>query len=128
MHRHHQTRQAFGLTIGAPALHENAFWNSGMFTTTPLMRYLPGECGSVMACWRRLSGRSFSQAHCAKPTKKRWSGVRPSRSEEHTSELQSHSFISYAGLRLKKTKSLRWPQVPRVLGPNDDAPSAVAAA
>ena len=27
----------------------------------------------------RFSGRSFSQAHCAKPTKKRCSGVRPSR-------------------------------------------------
>ena len=29
-----------------------------------------------------------------------------SRSEEHTSELQSHSFISYAGFRLKKKKKI----------------------
>ena len=34
--------------------------NSGMFTTTPLMRYLPGECGSVTALQRAGSpgGRS----------------------------------------------------------------------
>jgi len=48
-----------------------------MFTTSPLTRYLPGECGSVMAFARRSSGRSFSHAHCAFPTKKRCSGVRP---------------------------------------------------
>jgi hypothetical protein len=34
----HQTRQAFWLTIGWPALHENAFWNSGMFCTVPFTR------------------------------------------------------------------------------------------
>ena len=43
----YQTRQAFWLTIGCPALQENAFWNSGMFCTTPLTRNLGGECGSV---------------------------------------------------------------------------------
>src|ERR1051326_9528703 len=33
-----------------------------------------------------------------------WSACRPLRSEEHTSELQSHSFISYAVFCLKKKK------------------------
>src|SRR5438552_11670419 len=65
--------------MGAPALHENARSNSGMFTTRPLTRYLPGECASVRALARRSSGRWFSQAHCAYPTKKRCSGVKPSR-------------------------------------------------
>src|SRR5271168_1401751 len=79
--RGYQTWQTFsgGLTMGWPGLQAKAAANSGMFTTTPLMRYLPGECGSVTACTRSFSGRVFSQAHCAKPTKKRWSGVRPSR-------------------------------------------------
>src|ERR1035437_4096657 len=31
----HHTRQAFWLTIGCPALHENAFWNSGEFSSVP---------------------------------------------------------------------------------------------
>ena len=30
--------QALALTIGWPALQENAFWNSGMFCTVPLTR------------------------------------------------------------------------------------------
>src|SRR5208282_3594087 len=77
---HHQMRHRFSFTIAWPALHANAFSNSGIFTTRPLTRYLPGECGSVMAFMRRFSGRLFSQAHCAFPTKKRCSGVRPSRS------------------------------------------------
>ena len=34
----HQTRQAFWLTIGCPALHENAFWNSGDFCSVPFTR------------------------------------------------------------------------------------------
>ena len=52
-----------GFTRGAPGLQEKAVANSGMFTTTPLMRYFAGECGSVMARARRSSGRSF----CAGP-------------------------------------------------------------
>src|ERR1051326_4805831 len=41
-----------------------------------------------------------------------WSSICPSsttfvRSEEHTSELQSHSFISYAVFCLKKKKNMR---------------------
>src|SRR5213075_239448 len=74
----HQTRHAFGFTIACPALHPNAFANSGRSETMPFTRYLPGECGLVMAFTRRFSGRWFSQAHCAKPMKKRWSGVKPS--------------------------------------------------
>src|ERR1035438_1610803 len=98
----YQTLQIFsgGFARAALPLHLKASANSGIFTTTPLIRYLPGECGLVTAIRRRFSGRLFSDAHCAKPTKKRCSGVRPSltssltpfvasRSEEHTSELQS---------------------------------------
>ncbi len=57
--------------MGEPGLQPKAWPNSGMFTTTPLTRYLGGEWGSVMERARSSSGRSFSQAHCAKPTKKR---------------------------------------------------------
>ena len=39
----HHTRQAFSRTMGWPALQLNAFWNSGMFSTTPVTRYFPGE-------------------------------------------------------------------------------------
>jgi len=39
----HHTRQAFSLTMGWPALQLNAFWNSGMFCTTPSTRYFPYE-------------------------------------------------------------------------------------
>jgi hypothetical protein len=34
----YHTRQAFWLTIGCGALHENAFWNSGEFCSVPLTR------------------------------------------------------------------------------------------
>src|SRR5579859_519538 len=60
-----------GFTIGWPALQEKALANSGMFTTTPLMRYFDGECGSVSARSRISSGRVLEQSHCAKPIKKR---------------------------------------------------------
>ena len=36
--RCYQTRHALARTIGASGLHENAFWNSGMFDTTPFTR------------------------------------------------------------------------------------------
>src|SRR4051812_43965220 len=76
----YQILQTFSLTIGWPALHENALKNSGMLLTTPLMRYFSGECGLVTAPRRRFSGRCPPQAHCAMPMKKRWSGVKPSMS------------------------------------------------
>src|ERR1700676_4273235 len=55
--RTHQTLQTLsgGFTMRCPALHENACANSGMLTTTPLIRYSAGECGSVMARTRRSS-------------------------------------------------------------------------
>src|SRR5205807_9630451 len=59
----YHTRQAFSLTMGAPALQEKARANCGRSATMPLMRYLPGECGLVSALTRRFSGRWFSQAH-----------------------------------------------------------------
>src|SRR5579872_988054 len=76
----YQTLQTFsgGLTMGWPALQENAWVNSGMLTTTPLMRYFEGEWGSVAARSRSSSGRSLAQSHWAKPIKKRCSGVSPS--------------------------------------------------
>src|SRR5262249_6434589 len=76
----HQTLQVFsgGFTMGCPALHANAFANSGIFTTTPFMRFFAGECGSVITPARMSSGRSLAQSHCAKPIKNRCSGVRPS--------------------------------------------------
>src|SRR5688572_24668236 len=45
MERHlaHHTRQGFSRTMGDPAGHATAFWNSGMLETTPLTRYRPGE-------------------------------------------------------------------------------------
>ena len=58
-------------------LHEKALANSGMFPTTPLMRYSSGEWGLVMALARLLSGRSSPQSHWANPMKKRCSGVKP---------------------------------------------------
>ena len=78
LRRSYQTLQTGSLTIGWPALHPNAAANSGMLVTMPLTRALPGECGLVTAETRRFSGRWFSQAHCAMPMKKRWSGVKPS--------------------------------------------------
>src|ERR1039457_2668846 len=75
---HYQTRQALTLTIGCVALHENAFWNSGMFWTVPLTRKRPGECGSVMARFLASCGAMFSHQTCAKPRNRRCSGVKPS--------------------------------------------------
>src|ERR1035441_1648392 len=43
----YQTRQACGLTMGCPALHEKALANSGMLLTTPLMQRAAAT--SVMA-------------------------------------------------------------------------------
>ena len=39
----YQTLHWRARTMGCPALHENAFPNSGMFETTPLIRYSFGE-------------------------------------------------------------------------------------
>ena len=57
----HQTRQAFSRTIGWPTLQANALANSGMFETTPLMRYSFGRMrigdGVQRACSRRARRR-----------------------------------------------------------------------
>src|SRR5262249_35923233 len=74
----HHTRQAFCATIGWPCLQPNAFWNSGMFCTTPLVRQRPGECGSTRTSIRDSSGVILVHHTRAKPRKKRWSGVYPS--------------------------------------------------
>src|SRR5215472_13292118 len=67
----YQTLHAFALTMGCPALQLKAAANSGMLATIPLIRAKPGEWGSVTAWRRRLASRVFSQAHWAKPMKKR---------------------------------------------------------
>ena len=43
----YQTRQAGAATMGWPVLQEKAFWNSGMFSTTPSTRNFSEECGST---------------------------------------------------------------------------------
>jgi hypothetical protein len=53
----YQTLHAFFVTIGFPSPQLNARPNCGRFTTTPLIRYLLGECGLVIALARRFSGR-----------------------------------------------------------------------
>lgn len=53
----HHARHAFSRTIGWPVLQLHAFWNSGMFCTTPFTRKRPGECGFVCTCSRTASGR-----------------------------------------------------------------------
>src|SRR5207253_6252428 len=53
----YQTLHCVCRTIAVSALHENAFWNSGMFETTPFTRYFSGECGLVCAIMRIASGR-----------------------------------------------------------------------
>jgi hypothetical protein len=58
----YQTRHSCWRTIFCPALHKNAYPNSGILLTTPLMRYSFGECGFVTALSRLLSGRSSPQA------------------------------------------------------------------
>ena len=76
--RGHHTRQGLALTMGSPALHENAFWNSGMLETVPFMRHRPGLCGSVWASSREISGVAFWHQICAQPRNRRWSAVNPS--------------------------------------------------
>src|SRR5881394_1118803 len=53
---------------------------------------------------RRSSDLSLRSAkrHCSTDSASRWQAPRPWRSEEHTSELQSHHPISYAVFCLKK--------------------------
>ena len=69
----YQIRHTFSGSLYSawPGLQEKAWANSGMFTTTPLIRYWCGEWGLVRALRRRASGRSPPQSHWAKPTKKR---------------------------------------------------------
>src|SRR4051794_16504844 len=74
----YHTRQALALTIGAFALQENAFANSGMFDSGPFTRYLFDACGLVAAFSRSASGRVLSHQTCAQPRNTRCSGVKPS--------------------------------------------------
>src|SRR5208283_1644671 len=55
--RSYQMRHAGAATIGLPRLHEKAFRNSGMFSTTPFVRKRGGACGSVRAIMLVICGR-----------------------------------------------------------------------
>src|ERR1051326_3969070 len=55
---------------------------------------LPDFCGECSNC-RRIGEAEDLEARFAEAVEYR-EGLRDTRSEEHTSELQSHSFISYA--------------------------------
>src|SRR5581483_4996797 len=74
----YQTWHALALTIFCPALHPNALAKSGLFCRVPFTRNRPGECGSVLASSRELSGVEFWHHTWAKPRKKRCSAVNPS--------------------------------------------------
>jgi len=52
----YHTRHDFAGAIGEPSLQLNALRNSGIFVTAPLTRFAAGECGSVSARCRKLSG------------------------------------------------------------------------
>jgi hypothetical protein len=65
----YHTRQAFSGTMGWPGLQPKAFWNSGMFSTTPFTRQRPGEWGSVRTPRRSNSGVLFWHQTRAKPRK-----------------------------------------------------------
>ena len=70
----------FRRTMGWPAEHPNAFWNSGMFDNHAVDAELAREeCGSVCARSRENSGLRLSHHTCAKPRKKRWGALNPSR-------------------------------------------------
>src|SRR5260370_31555981 len=70
-------------------------------------------CGLVLAISRANSRRSFAPHTCAQPRKERCSGdhqffkfpLASNRSEEHTSELQSHLNLVCRLLLEKKKKS-----------------------
>src|SRR6266700_7852502 len=74
----YQTWQALALTIFWPGLQAKALAKSALFWSVPLARYSPGECGSVLASRRELSGVEFWHQTWAKPIKKRCSAVNPS--------------------------------------------------
>ena len=76
----HHTRHRFSGAIGAPALQLNASWNSGMLLTVPFVRNRPDECGSVKMRCSASASVEFWHHTCAKPRKKRCSGVKPSTS------------------------------------------------
>jgi hypothetical protein len=73
--RDYQTRQEFSGYMGWPLLHPKALPNSSKFCTEPLVRHLPGECGSVSANWRADCSVEFWHHTCAKPMKKRCDSV-----------------------------------------------------
>src|SRR5947209_8660399 len=57
----HHTWQALALTIFCPGLQLKALAKSSLFCTVPFTRYSPGECGSVFASRRALSGVRLSR-------------------------------------------------------------------
>lgn len=66
-----------GRTMGVPAAHWKAFWNSGMFESGPITRYLPVGCGSPWIIVRWVSGRMKSPRNCPQEMKNCCLGVKP---------------------------------------------------
>src|SRR5213596_2454357 len=95
---------------------------SVLFTTRRLLCVAPRCCCSPPASSRHSSprravprylapspcsicGSTASTRTCSSPATPRSPAPPPARSEEHTSELQSHGLISYAVFCLKKKKT-----------------------
>src|SRR3954467_1387666 len=62
----------------SPGCTLNAVYHASTFTTAPLARYMPGECGSVKINWASVSGKVLPLHICAHAKKKRCDGVKPS--------------------------------------------------
>ena len=89
---------------------------STLFPYTTLFRSSSGKRPPIVVTVVRMTGRnrftpaSMIATRTGRPRRRAWS-MKSTRSEEHTSELQSHSFISYAVFCLKKKKikiMLKW--------------------
>jgi hypothetical protein len=61
---HHQTWQEFSRTMACPGSQLKAFWNSGMFDTTPLTRNLGGEWGFALASTVSACGVQLEHQTC----------------------------------------------------------------
>src|ERR1700759_1450805 len=111
----YQTWQAFWLTIFWPGLQPKALAKSELFCNVPLVRYSPGECGSVLASSNELSGVEFWHHTWAKPRKKRCSGVNPSFSGATLSPLAMASCKAASAMRRPPLSAVFSPSVRRPL-------------
>src|SRR5438477_2790612 len=86
--------------------------SSTLFPYTTLFRSGPGESGSPRRAWRhaaRFAPLAATAARSADPRRRRrGSALRAARSEEHTSELQSHVNLVCRLLLEKKKKKVNY--------------------